>query len=112
MKPTIETTKYKSLLITVENVFKANFNDSYWLCEKSISLDELNRDELVWFDPYLGKSDVKVEIALSYCSDERFVILEKRDDKTVEHVIRSYSQHIVCDDAGVHMLIAAHVELR
>ena len=112
MKPIIETTKYKKLSITVENVFKANFNDSYWLCEKSIDIEELNKDELIWFDPYLGKSDVGVEIALSYCSDEKFIILEKREDKTVEHVIRSYSRYIVCDDDGELMLISSYVKLK
>ncbi len=57
-KPSIITNKIKSLRVSVEYVFRANFNDTYWLDEAIIDIDKIDRDKLGWFDPFYGKSKI------------------------------------------------------
>ena len=83
-KTVIETTKYTQVVISLELVFKANLNDSYYLGEQSIPFADLQKEELVWFSPFHGRPSAKdKKIALLYCSDEGFTLLEKVGD-TIE----------------------------
>lgn len=109
-KPVIETVKVKKIRITVQYVFRANFNDTYWLEENTINLDELDRDSLTWFDPYNGKSNINnTLIAIAYCSDEKMIILEKCDDKIKETEIKYPDEYILCEDYNESMLLASHI---
>lgn len=112
-KPIIEVKKVKKLLVTVQNVFRANFNDTYWLEEKIIVLDEIDRDNLTWFDPYLGRSNINdTLIAISYCSDEKLIILEKRNDTIKEVVASGISDCIFCEDFNEYMMLASHIRMK
>ena len=112
-KPIIETVNYKSLLITVQQVFKASFNDTYWIEEKSINLDGLDREKLTWFDHYNGNSKQNTTlIAVAYCSDEKFVILEKQGDTVKEHETQSGMTCIISEDFNEYTLLASHIEMR
>lgn len=48
--------KYNYLEITIEYIYKANFNDSYYLETNYIKLDDFAKDELLWINPYNGRS--------------------------------------------------------
>ena len=112
-KPIIETNKVKKLLVTVQNVFRANFNDTYWLEERVIELDELDRENLTWFDPYFGRSNVNdTLIAIAYCSDEKLIILEKRNDTIKEVSTSKISDCIFCEDFNEYMMLASHIRMK
>ncbi len=112
-KPTFETSKAKSLSITIEYVFRGGFNDTYWLEERTINIDELDKESLTWFDPFNGKNKLStILVALAYCSDERFVILEKVGDKVKEHEVKVPFSFIACEDYDESKLIAAHIKLK
>lgn len=112
-KPVIETVKVKKIRITVQYVFRANFNDTYWLEENTINLDELDRNNLTWFDPYNGRSNINnTLIAIAYCSDEKMIVLEKCGDKIKENEIKYPYEHILCEDFNDSMMLAAHISHR
>ena len=52
----------------------ANFNDTYWLEEIMVDLNELrDKQELIWFDPFNGRSkENNTLVAISYASDDEF----------------------------------------
>ena len=112
-KPIIETARAKSLKVTIQYVFRANFNDTYWLEEIIIDLNELkDQQELVWFDPFNGRSKVNdTLVAISYVSDEKFVILEKKKEVVVQKEIEKISEYIACENYDESMLIASHISL-
>jgi hypothetical protein len=112
-QPIIETTKRKRISITVEYVFKANFNDTYWLEKSDYNLEELDKENLTWIDPYNGRSKTNsTQIALAYCSDEKFVILKKESGiiKAEEDSVLCGS--ILCEDYNESMLLSARVDVR
>ena len=112
-KPIIKTKKVKSIKVTIQYVFRANFNDTYWLEEIIIDLNELKeKQELVWFDPFNGRSkENNTLVAISYASDDKFVILEKTNDTIAEKEIKRASEYILCEDYDKSMLIASHAML-
>ena len=97
-KPIIEIKKRTKLKITVAYVFKANFNDTYWLEEFSIDLNGLkDKTELVWFDPYNGRNQASdVLVAVANASDEKFILLEKRKGEIKRFETELPVEHIVC----------------
>ena len=111
-KPIIETVKVKKLSITLQYVFRASFNDTYWLEEYAIPLEGIDQNELTWFDPYHGRSKQNSTlIALAYCSDDKFIILEKQDGKVTQTETQSPGDCILCEDYDENMLLAAHIRL-
>ena len=113
IKPIIETVKIKKIRIVIQYVFRASFNDTYWLEEKTINLNELDREKLTWFDPYNGRSNINdTLIAIYYCSDEKMIVLEKRGDKIKENEVKSPYEHILCEDFDDSKMLAAHIAHR
>lgn len=112
-KSIIETSKAKSLRVTIQYVFRGNFNDNYWLEEIIIDLNELkDKQELVWFDPFNGRSKVNnALVAIAYVSDEKFIILEKKNNSIIEKESAKYSDYIICEDYDESMLLASHIRL-
>ena len=112
-KPTIETIRKKRMLITVEYVFKANFNDSYWLEEVSYDFDTLDRENPTWIDPYHGRSKTNsTSFALLYCSDEKLVILKKENGIISKEESSAFFGYTFCEDYDSSMLLAAHINIR
>ena len=109
----IETSKIKSLKVTIQYVFRANFNDTYWLEEIILDVNALkDKQELVWFDPFNGRSKVNdTLVAIAYISDDKFVVLEKKNDRVIEKVVEKLTEYIVCEDYDKSRLIAAHITL-
>ncbi len=109
-RPIIEAVKVKSLLLTVQYVFTANFNDTYWLEEKRIMLDELDKDALRWFDPYNGRNqNGSVQIAIAYCSDDKFTVLQNIDGNITEIETKIPMDCILCENFDEGRLIAVHI---
>lgn len=109
-KPIIETTKRTRLSIIVEYVFRANFNDTYWLEKMDFDFEKLDRDHLTWIDPYNGRSKIgNTKIALSYCSDDRFVILIKENGVITEEERTATFDCILCEDYDDSLLLSARV---
>ena len=112
-KPTIETTKMKRLVITIQYVFRASFNDTMYLEEKSFPLEELGREQLTWFDPFCGRSNRnEILVAVAYCSDDKLVLLQKEGDKIQEQEAAFGRECILCEDYNESMLLAAHIRVR
>ena len=114
MKKTIvNSKKYTQLCVSVRYVFRANFNDTYFIEDHKTELGTLDGKELSFFDPYYGNGKGSLaEVALAFVDDDKFVLYEKRADviKKVEHDIML--EHIVCDDNDESTLIAAHISIR
>ena len=111
-KPTIKTTVKRFVEITIMYVFRANFNDTYYLDTIKIDPDTLNRDQLTWFDPFYGRSKINdTQVAISYCSDDHMIILEKNQDTIKEHRANFLSECILCEDYDSSMMLAAHIKL-
>ena len=112
-KPIIKAVKVKKIRIVIQYVFRANFNDTYWLEEKTINLNELDREKLTWFDPYNGKSKQNAtRVAVSYCSDEKIVILEESDGDTKEQTSERGIDCVVSEDYDENTFIAAHISMQ
>ncbi|MBQ2989193.1 MAG: hypothetical protein IJD59_08830 [Clostridia bacterium] len=111
-KPTIETIRKNRMIITVEYVFRANFNDSYWLEEVNYDFDTLDRENLTWIDPYHGRSKTNgTSFALLYCSDEKFVILKKENGEIRKEEASAFLGYTFCEDYDQSMLLAAHINI-
>jgi hypothetical protein len=109
----INTNKFKKIHITIQYVFRANFNDTYWLEEIEINLDELNKEKLQWFDPYNKRSKINnTLVAIKYVSNDNFIIYEKKDDKIIEHDTINYSDCIIVEDYDNSKLLAAHLRVK
>ena len=111
-KPILDCTPGDKLVISVEYVFRANFNDSYYLETHEIDIDSLSRDELYWFDPYFGRSKIgNTRVALAEYSKESFTFIEKNSEKTKEQRLDPYMTFISCEDYDDAMLLASHIRL-
>lgn len=107
------TSKVKEMVITLEYVYKSNFNDTYFLESKVINLTSLKQDELVWFDPYYGKSKINnTQIALSYISDKKIVIKEKKDGVITNHEKELYVGLILCEEYNDSVFLSANIHFR
>ena len=105
--------KYRFLEMTIEYVFRANFNDSYYLETVYVDLSDLDKDEPVWIDPYNGRSKVNdTMIALISCSDDEYTLLERRGDTVREHDCMVLCGHICCEDYDDSLLLASNINLR
>ena len=112
IKPRIDCNDGDKLVITVEYVFRANFNDSYYLETHEIDIDSLSHDELYWFDPYFGRSKIGTSrVALVEYSKENFTFIEKNSEKTKEQRLDPYMTFIVCEDYDDSMLLASHIRI-
>ena len=112
-KPVIETKTVKRLKITVVRVFKASFNDTYWLEDFYVDLDSLDKEKLTWFDPY-NKKGLKntTRVAVSYCSDEKIIILVESDGEVKEQTSERGIDCIVSEDYDENTFIAAHISMQ
>ena len=112
-KPVIETKTVKRLNITVARVFKASFNDTYWFEDFYVDLDSLDKEKLTWFDPY-NKKGLKntTRVAVSYCSDDKIVILVESDGEVKEQTSERGIDCIVSEDYDENTFIAAHISMQ
>ncbi|MBQ8432221.1 MAG: hypothetical protein IJX28_04995 [Clostridia bacterium] len=101
------------MVITIQYVFRASFNDTMYLEEKSLPLEELDREQLTWFDPFYGRSNRnEIQVAVAYCSDDKLVLLQKEGDKIQEQEASFGRECILCEDYNESMLLAAHIRVR
>jgi hypothetical protein len=111
-KPTFNDAPFSVLHITVQYVFRANFNDTYYLDAHEINISELPKGEICWFDPYFGRSKRGVtRVALTACGKEYFTIRADEDGKITEQKLEPYMDFIVCEDFDESMMLAAHIRV-
>ena len=109
----IEAKKIKTVLLTIQYVFRANFNDTYWLEEKEFVLENLDTTKLTWFDPFNGRSKINdTTVAIKYVSDETFTILENKNGVIKEYSNKPYIDYIACEDYNESVMLAAHIRCR
>ena len=112
-KPMIDLKEKRYLVINVMCVFRANFNDTFYIEDLKFDLDELCKEELVWIDPYLGKSIInKTTIAITHCMDEELRILVNEDGVIKEHIIDRMFECILCEDYDNSKMLSSHISLR
>ena len=112
-KPILKAKKASCLSVTVQYVFKANFNDTYYLDNRIIGIDELDKTRLMWFDPFLGKScHNDITVAIAYVSDKKLVVLEKQNGEIKKSESAVFPECIVCEDHDEAKLLAAHITLK
>ena len=108
----IDTTERKRLEVVIQYVFRASFNDTYYLEEFSIELAKLDKEQPMWIDPFAGRSKSgETMVAITYYSDDEFVILEKTGDKIKESKVKRGYDYIVCEDYDESMLLATHIRM-
>ncbi len=109
-KPNISTNKIKSIRISVEYVFRADFNDTYWLDEIIIDIDRIYKDKLSWFDPFCGKSKINDTcVAILEISDEKIVALQRKNGEITKIEAQSYVGITVCEDYDSSRLLSARI---
>ena len=105
--------KYKYLEITVEYIFRSNFNDSYYLETIYVDLNDLAKNGLVWIDPYNKRSKINnTFIAIEHYSDEEYVILEKQGEIVQESKRPIDSLFICSENFDESLLLASHIRFR
>jgi hypothetical protein len=83
-----------------------------YLCEKDIFLEELDGKDLVWFDPYLGRSKINdTLIAITRVTDEGAFYLRKQGEKVKEEKIALFGSTLA-EDFDKSCLLASHIQLR
>lgn len=105
--------KYTHLELTIQYVFKANFNDSYYLETVCIELKDLEKDDLVWIDPFCGRSKINnTSIAVKSYSDKEYIIFKKQGDKIQEFKHPINFTLICSEDFNDSLLLASHITFR
>ena len=105
--------EYKYLELTIEHVFRANFNDSYYLETIHLDLNDLVKKESVWLDPYNGRSKINnTFIAIKHYSDEEYVILKKQGEIIQEFKYPIDFMFICSEDFDKSVLLASHIRFR
>ena len=112
-KPTIELTEKRYMVINVMHVYRANFNDTFYIEDLKFDLDDLCKDELVWFDPYLGRSKLnKTLVAINYCTNQEIKVLEKTNDIITEHVVDGMFECVISEPFDDSVFLASHISFR
>ena len=108
----ILTNKYKYLSFTIQHVFKANFNDTYYFETMYVDVDELADKELVWIDPFNKRSKFNnLLVALSYIDENKYIIYIKQDDKITKEEVNVTLECIVSEPFDDSVFLASHIRL-
>ena len=113
-KVTIKTERIKKIVCVVEYVFKANFNDTYYLDEIVMDLESIKEDgELFYFDPYMGKSKISdTMVAISYVDDNEYTILVKKNGVISKESNTCFLGFTISEPFDDSMFLAAHIHFR
>ena len=110
--PEFEEAERYNISVTIMYVFRANFNDTYYLDKKIIEISSLENKELVWFDPYFGRTKTNVRFAIAGFKNNNLIIYELNEKgEYIEHIQEPYMDCIFCEDYDASMLIASHVSM-
>ena len=105
--------KYNYLELMIGYVAKGNFNDFYYLEKLYLNLDEIVKDELVWIDPYNGKSKINNNlIAVKYYTNDEYIILEKNADSIRETKYPIDYLYICSEKFDNDTLLVSHITFR
>ena len=104
--------RFKYLEVSIYYVFRGNFNDSYYIDTVFYDLNDFISEELVWIDPYDGRSKINNTLVSFKCCDDGCILLEKVNDTIKERDFEPLSLHICCEDYDNSRMLAAHIQLR
>ncbi len=99
----------KAFHISVNLVYRGNFNDERLIASRSIEVEELVGKPLMWFDPYLdmlGGSTLK--IAFAYLDEATLYILVD-DGNDIKLVEKECYLHSFSDDYDNSYIIASSI---
>ena len=99
----------KSLNISVNLVYRGNFNDERLIATKKIEFGELIGEPFVWFDPYLNMlKDSKLKIAFAYLEEATLYILVD-DGEKISLVEKECYLHSFTADYDSSYIIASSI---
>ena len=102
---------YKYLSLSIEYVFKANFNDSYYYETVYYEIAVLLENK-TWIDPYNGRSRIgDTEISLGGVYEDGFLILERKNGTVTEKKVPLGWDHICAEDFDDSGLLSSRVSL-
>ena len=113
-KVIIKANKVKKVVCVVQYVFKANFNDTYYLEEIVMDLESIKEDgELFYFDPFMGRSKINdTMVAISYVDDEKFTLVTKKNNEITYESKDSYLDFILTEPYDDSMFLSASISLK
>ncbi len=108
-KFTVENPKTQTLHVSVNLVYRGNFNDERLIDSREFHVQELANKPLVWFDLYLGKKpNNSVKIAFAYLKNRDLYFLE--DDGTKITVVKKDTfSHYYSDDYDEKYIISTQI---
>lgn len=99
----------QKLNISVNLVYRGNFNDERLIATKKLELSELIGQPFVWFDPYLDmKKGSTLKIALAYLEEATLYILVD-DGEDISLVEKECYLHSFTDDYDSSYIIASSI---
>ena len=102
--------EYKYLSIAIQHVFRGNFNDTYYLENQYVDLDEFKKEEPKWIDPFNGRSKIgNTLISLKNITTKNCLILEKKNNIIKEETVEYGRLYIICEDFDSSTMLAAHI---
>lgn len=102
---------YKYLAVSIERVFRASFNDTYYIETVYYEIDELLKKE-EWIDPYNGRSRVgDTQVCLGGVYEDGFVIFERKNGSVAEKKFPLGWEHICAEDYDSSTLLSARIGL-
>lgn len=113
-KVIIKANKVKKVVCVVQYVFKANFNDTYYLEEIVMDLESIKEDgELFYFDPFMGRSKINdTMVAISYVDDNKFTLLVKKNGEVSKESNTCFLGFTISEPFDDSMFLAAHINFR
>lgn len=106
---TLENPERAYVNLSVNLVYRGNFNDERLIESKKIVFAEFENKPLVWLDVYLGnKKDNKVKIAFVYVNKKKIYFLED-DGERIKVVKKSEFSHYYSDDYDEKYIISTEI---
>ena len=111
-KVLINTEKFKKIIINVMIVQKCNFNDTFYIADKEILIEEIKDSKITYFDPFLGKSaNNKIKIAIACINDDAFYVI--KDENNIKEVIKqdNFFEVVLTENNDGTTFLASHIRL-
>ena len=108
-KFTAENPKIQTIHVSVNLVYRGNFNDERLIDSQQFQVNELIDKPLVWFDLYLGKyAKNSIKIAFAYLKNRDLYFLED-NGKEVNVIKKDTFSHYYSDDYDEKYIISTQI---
>ena len=106
---TAENPKMQTIRMSVNLVYRGNFNDERLIASEEFHVQELIGKPLVWFDLYLEKKqNNSIKIAFAYLNNRNLYFLEN-DGKEIKVVKKETFSHYYSDDYDEKYIISTQI---